>query len=228
MYKLTFILFAFFSVALPILALPVPESDEINALEKRVSYSGRVRVIRSYPAHGADLSVCREPGMILAWETVVGKITTINSSLLFPRQFIMVDNIAGRCGSSLNQNIPVLMSFFSLFWYIQMASRPQRRSLTVAPAVARMILVSVITLAHWLFPLIRFFPGRHVSCYVPGIFRPWNRCDFDSVELYVLVLAHFVRSSGRRCARRTTHDPGDLALLFGFTIFFHIISRFWT
>ncbi|KAF8469404.1 RlpA-like double-psi beta-barrel-protein domain-containing protein-containing protein [Russula ochroleuca] len=41
MYKLTFILFSFFSFALPILAVPVPASDEINALEKRVTYSGR-------------------------------------------------------------------------------------------------------------------------------------------------------------------------------------------
>jgi hypothetical protein len=55
MYKLTFILFSFFSFALPILAVPVPASDEINALEKRVTYSGRVRVIHSHLAHDADL-----------------------------------------------------------------------------------------------------------------------------------------------------------------------------
>ncbi|KAH9985525.1 RlpA-like double-psi beta-barrel-protein domain-containing protein-containing protein [Russula vinacea] len=41
MYKLTFILFAFFSLALPILAVPVPASDEINAQEKRDTYSGQ-------------------------------------------------------------------------------------------------------------------------------------------------------------------------------------------
>jgi hypothetical protein len=55
MYKLTFILFAFFSLALPILAVPVPASDEINAQEKRDTYSGQVCVIYSYPARGADL-----------------------------------------------------------------------------------------------------------------------------------------------------------------------------
>jgi hypothetical protein len=78
--------------------------------------------------------------------------------------------------------------------------------LTVAPAVARMILVSVIILAYWLLSTHWIFPGRYVSCYVPAFFRPWNRCDFDSVELYILMVAHFVRSSGRRCARPYTRS----------------------
>lgn len=142
--------------------------------------------------------------MILAWETVAGKATTTNSSSLFPSQFILMEPIAGRCGSSLTQNIPVLMSFCSLFWYILVASRPKQRSLTVAKPVARMTLVSVKISAPWLLSTHWIFPGRHVSYYVPEIFRAWNRCDSDSVELYVLVLAHFVWSSGRRCARHDT------------------------
>ena len=45
MYKLSLILLAFFSLVLPILAAPVPSSDEVNAA---LSGSGRVRVIHRF------------------------------------------------------------------------------------------------------------------------------------------------------------------------------------
>ena len=50
MYKLTLILFAFFSLVLPILAVPVPASDQIDgksATRATLTGSGRVRVIDS-------------------------------------------------------------------------------------------------------------------------------------------------------------------------------------
>jgi hypothetical protein len=40
MYKLTFVLFAFFSLVLPILAVPIPALDEIDRLEKRTAGTG--------------------------------------------------------------------------------------------------------------------------------------------------------------------------------------------
>ena len=55
MYKPTLTLFAFFSLVLPIFAVPrsVPEVDE---LKKRTTYTGTVlRIIYSRPAHDADL-----------------------------------------------------------------------------------------------------------------------------------------------------------------------------
>ena len=45
MYKLTLILFAFFSLVLPILAAPVPASDEVSSA---LTGSGRVRVIHRF------------------------------------------------------------------------------------------------------------------------------------------------------------------------------------
>jgi len=47
MYKLTLILFTFFSLVLPILAVPVPASDEINGKTVAFTGSGRVGVIHS-------------------------------------------------------------------------------------------------------------------------------------------------------------------------------------
>lgn len=55
MYKLTLILFALFSLALPILAAPVPASDEVDVKRATLTGSGRVRVIHRLPTHDADL-----------------------------------------------------------------------------------------------------------------------------------------------------------------------------
>ena len=49
MYKLTMILFALFSLVLPILAIPVPSSDAIDGVEKRGTNTGQVRVISLTP-----------------------------------------------------------------------------------------------------------------------------------------------------------------------------------
>jgi hypothetical protein len=48
MYKLTLILFALFSLALPILAAPVPASDEVDVKRATLTGSGRVRVIHRF------------------------------------------------------------------------------------------------------------------------------------------------------------------------------------
>ena len=48
MYKLTLILFAFFSLVLPILAVPVPASDQVDGKRAALSGSGRVRVIHRF------------------------------------------------------------------------------------------------------------------------------------------------------------------------------------
>lgn len=45
MYKLTLILFALFSLVLPILAVPVPASDAVDGQE--TTNTGRVRVLYS-------------------------------------------------------------------------------------------------------------------------------------------------------------------------------------
>jgi hypothetical protein len=115
MYKLTLILFAFFTLVLPILAVPVPASDEIDGLEKRTTFTGRVRVIYSHPAHDADLSARREPGMNLALVIVVNTTPRATSSSLFPRKSMLMEPIAEGCGSSLSPNMPVLMSFCRVF-----------------------------------------------------------------------------------------------------------------
>lgn len=63
MHRLTWILFALFSLVLPILSAPVA-APEGMALEKRTTHSGRVRVFffLSPFAHDTDLSVHRELG----------------------------------------------------------------------------------------------------------------------------------------------------------------------
>lgn len=48
MYKLTLILFSFFSLVFPILAVPMPVPNEIDGLAQRDgSYNGEVRVFHS-------------------------------------------------------------------------------------------------------------------------------------------------------------------------------------
>jgi hypothetical protein len=100
MYKLTFVLFAFFSLVLPILAVPIPALDEIDRLEKRTA--GTVCVFHSYPAHDADILVRREPGIILALAIVVKQIPLANLSSPFPHKSMITELIARRCGSSLS------------------------------------------------------------------------------------------------------------------------------
>ena len=48
MYKLTLILFAFFSLVLPILAAPVPASDQVDGKGATLTGSGRVRVVHRF------------------------------------------------------------------------------------------------------------------------------------------------------------------------------------
>jgi hypothetical protein len=100
MYKLTLILFAFFSLVLPILAVPVPASEAVDG--QSITHTGRVRVIHSHRAHDADLSAPREPGMNLASVIVAKPITGTNSSSLLPSRYMIKAMIAARCVSSLN------------------------------------------------------------------------------------------------------------------------------
>jgi hypothetical protein len=107
MYSLTLALFAFFSLILPILAVPVPEPIDINRLEKRTTFNGEVRVIYSYTtAHDIDLSARRQPGITLAMSlvVVVRSIAMINPSWLFPRNFLVIVPFVGRCNTSLGSN----------------------------------------------------------------------------------------------------------------------------
>ena len=53
MYKLTLALFASFSLVLPVFGLPKPV-HEVEGLEKRDTFSGRVQVFYSHLAHVSD------------------------------------------------------------------------------------------------------------------------------------------------------------------------------
>lgn len=93
MYKLTFILFTFFSLVLPILAVPTPVPEIFNGPEKRTV--GKVCAFHFNPAgDGADLLARREPGIILALATVVKQIARANSSSPFPRKSMITEPIA--------------------------------------------------------------------------------------------------------------------------------------
>ena len=98
MYKLIFVLFTFFSLVLPILAVPTPELDKFDGLEKRTV--GTVCAVYINPAHDADLLSRRELGIILALAIVAKQIARANSSSLFPRKSMIKEPIAGRCDSS--------------------------------------------------------------------------------------------------------------------------------
>jgi predicted RNA-binding Zn-ribbon protein involved in translation (DUF1610 family) len=104
MYTLTLVLFAFFSLVLPILAVPVPLPVDIIGLEKRTTFNGKVRVIYSYTAHDIDLSARRQPGITLTVPLVV-VVKLINSSSLFPRNSLVILPFAGRCNTSLRSNM---------------------------------------------------------------------------------------------------------------------------
>ncbi|KAI0250951.1 expansin family protein [Lactifluus subvellereus] len=52
MYKLTWILFAFFSLILPVLSAPVPAPEEFAELQKRITHTGRARGTWYYPGLG--------------------------------------------------------------------------------------------------------------------------------------------------------------------------------
>jgi hypothetical protein len=68
MFRLTWILFALFSLILPILSAPVPTPEDME-LENRAAaatHSGRVRVFSSPFVHDADLSAHRVLGTNLA------------------------------------------------------------------------------------------------------------------------------------------------------------------
>jgi hypothetical protein len=95
MYKLSLILFALFSLVLPILAAPVPASDESNESSATLTGAGRVCVHSLFPTHDADILACRVPGLHLAWVVVVDTIPRGTLSSRFPR--ISTTNIAERC-----------------------------------------------------------------------------------------------------------------------------------
>jgi hypothetical protein len=103
MYKLTWILFTFFSLILPVLSAPVPAPEEFENLEKRTTHTGRARIFPSSRVHDADLSAHREPGTNLASVTVVGPIPPMTSSSLCQRASTikMMGAIAGRCANFL-------------------------------------------------------------------------------------------------------------------------------
>jgi hypothetical protein len=71
MYKFTLVLSAFFSLALPILALPAPVPDEIDGLGKRASFSGTVHAFHLHPVYSANLSALRELCVIPGKEAIV-------------------------------------------------------------------------------------------------------------------------------------------------------------
>ncbi len=95
MYKLTLILFAFFSLVLPILAVPVPAIEETKGRRAALSGSGRVRVIHTFLLMTLTFSACREPGINLALAVVVEPIPNPTLSSLFPRS--TARGIAGGC-----------------------------------------------------------------------------------------------------------------------------------
>ena len=114
MYKLTLALFASFTLILPVFALPKPVR-EVDGLEKRGTFSGRVQALYSHLAHVSDRLALREPSMNLALVHVVKPITRTNLSSLSPRLSLIMELFAGRYDSFLNPNTPVLTPFFSKF-----------------------------------------------------------------------------------------------------------------
>jgi hypothetical protein len=133
MYKLTLILFAFFSLVFPILAVPISVPNGIVELARcngttdagdsntdagdsntdtgdsttdtGTSFAGRVRAFHSWPSHNPDFSARREPFTLLASVLVVKLILLINLSSLFLRTFSVMEAIAARCDNSLGPNM---------------------------------------------------------------------------------------------------------------------------
>lgn len=95
MYKLTWILVAFFTLTLSALAAPVPE--EFQGLEKRTTHSGRVRVLISF-----NRSWCRPSHLQGTWYyTGLGNCgwTNSNSQLVVAMpQSLYDENNGSNCG----------------------------------------------------------------------------------------------------------------------------------
>ena len=113
MYKLTLVPFAFFSLVLPILAIPSPVPDGFHGLEKRTA--GSVCAFHSHPVRDADLLACRQPCFILAMASVVELMATMTSSSLFPRKYLIMELTAERYGSSWSLNMTRLDALCSKF-----------------------------------------------------------------------------------------------------------------
>ena len=98
MYKLTLILFAFFSLVFPILAIPIPDSNEFDGGAQNsttgavtsASFRGRVHIFHSQPSHDPDLSARREPITVLASVLVVTLTLRNNLSSLFLGAFTVL------------------------------------------------------------------------------------------------------------------------------------------
>jgi hypothetical protein len=118
MYKVTLVLLAFFSLVLPILAVPVPVPDQVDGLEKlatTATFSGKVHAFRPKPADDADLSARREPILNLALVHVVKPVKAVILSSPFPPKCMAMDPIAGRCGGLLSPNMTRLDAFCRTF-----------------------------------------------------------------------------------------------------------------
>ena len=224
MYKLTLLLFAFFSLVFPTLAVPIPAPNEIDGRSQHnttksdaagtgTSFTGRVRAFHSQPSHDPDLSARREPFTMLASVLAVILILMINLSSLFLRPFtarvVTMDPIVARCDNSLGRN---MTHIDALLQQVKISFGQKSVQATVVdkcPSCGDQGIGACQNIGLWgsIHPLD--FLVRHVPCCVQKSCCPYGGCDSGHLEfpLEVVVGSFFtlVGRCGTRCVVPHTH-----------------------